>query len=80
MKLLPDWLRSAIDDGTGQVSATRVATLSTLFAAAILPGLVWAELSLLNNKMLEFPVTLTGYMTAAGTLVVTLFIINKRTE
>lgn len=80
MKLLPDWLRSAIDDGAGNVSSTRVATLSTLFTAAILPGLVWAELSLLNNKMLEFPVTLTGYMTAACTAVVTLFIVNKRIE
>jgi len=80
MKLIPDWLRSAIDDGTGNVSSSRLAFLSVVFVTIILPGLLWFWLSGLASKLLEIPGSVTGFAGASAAAVVGLFGINKRSE
>lgn len=80
MSSKPHWLRSALDDGTGQVSCTRLTVVVVIFVAVIMPALLWFWLSCLEAKLLEIPGTFTGFMGAAVATVCGLFALNKRSE
>lgn len=87
MLKLPEWLVSALSDGSpaepgksSPVSMTRLLAFITVLSVIILPSIVIAELSLLSGKPIAIPDGWTGFMSAAAAAVTTLFIFNKRAE
>ena len=78
--LLPDWLASALSEGNGQTSMTRLIAFITAVAGVVLPAVLWFWISCLHNKLEEMPLSIIGFMGAAGTLATILFTVNKRAE
>lgn len=79
---LPDWLISALNDGSTppQVSMTRLLALIAVVSTIVLPSLVIFELSLLGGKPVAIPDGWVGFTSAASAAVTALFIFNKRAE
>lgn len=82
MKILPDWLVSALSDGATPpaTSMTRLLAFITVLAVIVGPSLVIAELSLCGGKPVPMPEGWTAFMGAACTAVMALFACNKRSE
>ena len=80
MKLIPDWLLSAISDGEGHVSSGRLIAVTIAFTCDALPGTVWAELSVVSGKMQEIPMSVVAFMGASGALATSLYAITKSKE
>ena len=83
MKLIPDWLLSALSDGdpvNPHTSMSRLIAFLTVVVCIVLPGLTWCLLSLIAVKLLDFPGSLTGFMAAASSLALAMFAFNKRSE
>lgn len=80
MKLFPQWLRDALDDGTGHVSSTRLIAMATVTFTVLVPAVIWAELSLLRGEFVDVPGGFIGFIAAANTIVCGTFALNKRAE
>lgn len=82
MKLMPDWLLSAISDGGDPpcVSVSRVIALITIVATVVLPMTMWFWLSGLNSKLQDFPSGLIAFTPLASGVALTMFAANKRSD
>lgn len=80
MKLLPDFILSAIGDGQGNTSVGRLIALLIVVFCVLVPAIFWAFLSGIKLSMQEVPGSYIGFMSAAGTLAATLYAITKKSE
>ena len=61
-------------------STSRLIVVATVPATILLPIFLWAGLSLHAHTLVEFPASLTGFVTATDTIVLGAFHLNKREE
>ena len=87
MMKLPDWLLSALSDGStppaGQpasISMTRLLAFITVLSVVVMPALAIVELSLFKGAPVAIPDGWNGFVTASVGAVTALFICNKRAE
>jgi hypothetical protein len=82
MKIMPDWLLSALSNGDTPptVSMSRLIAFLTILTVIVFPGLLYVELSALCGHLVEVPGSFTGYATAASAIALTMFAANKRAE
>jgi hypothetical protein len=73
------WLSRAMGDGENP-STSRLIVVATVPLTLLLPLFIWATLCLVNRQVLDFPASVTGYITAANTLVLGAFHLNKKEE
>jgi hypothetical protein len=79
LKSLCAWLARAMGDGDSP-STSRLIVVSTVPVTILLPLFVWAALSVRASALVEFPPSITGFITAAVTLILGAFHLNKREE
>ena len=79
LQALAAWLARAMGDGENP-STSRLIVVATVPLTILVPLLVWAFLSLATGGLLEFPATVTGFITAAVTLILGAFHLNKKEE
>ena len=75
-----DFLKSALSRGGVIPSSTRLITFIVTLTVIVTPALVWAFLSLRQQKMLDVPGGLVAFIAAAQSIVSLLFVRNKMSE
>ncbi len=79
MKTLFTFLGRAMGDGENPSSA-RLIAVAVVPLSILLPMIVWAALSIHARQMLEFPGSVTGFVSAANAPLIALLHFNKRVE
>jgi hypothetical protein len=79
MNTLCSFLGRAMGDGENPSSA-RLLAVAVVPAAILVPLLVWAALSVHTRALLEFPGSVTGFVSAANAPLLALLHFNKRIE
>ena len=82
MKLIPDWLISALQDGgtPPNYSMSRVLAFIVTVAVVVLPSIAIIELTLIQGKPVAIPEGWVPFVAAAQGFTLAMFAANKRSE
>jgi hypothetical protein len=73
------WFLDAFSDGE-HTSMSRLLAFLTVFVTILIPGLLWAFLSISARAFVDIPGGFIGFMSAASAITLGMFAANKRAE
>lgn len=71
---------SFLADSRGKKSHTRLLVVLCVPAIVLVPLFAWLAVSLMHGTLAELPLTITGYIGAANTIILGYAVHNKREE